>query len=60
MAVLCVMTHGVNGGVYGSNGETVDIGRFFERLDKWGKEKPKLVIIQACREPRKYYKYMIF
>ena len=51
--VLCLMSHGLEGFVYGADGETVlleDVCGFFSNARcRTLKGKPKLFVIQACR-----------
>ncbi|KAK3610465.1 hypothetical protein CHS0354_016654 [Potamilus streckersoni] len=54
--VCCILSHGAQGKVYGSNGITVEIGQLTSFVQPNTcptlKEKPKIFFIQACQGPR--------
>ena len=53
MAVLCILSHGKESVIYGSDGKVVQakelINQFSDRNCPQMKGKPKMVIIQACQ-----------
>ena len=53
MAVLCILSHGGKGFVYGCDGGKVKVEGLMTQLDnrncKAMMEKPKLIVIQACQ-----------
>ena len=58
MAILCVLSHGKEGVIYGSDGHEVAIDGLERELNndncKVMVGKPKLVIIQACQGSKFY------
>ena len=52
-AVLCLLSHGGDGFIYGSDGDKLDIRKLLSNLDNANcpqmKGKPKVIIIQACQ-----------
>jgi len=57
MFVLCILSHGSQGSIYGTDGEEIEIDKIMEQFDGKNcpalKDKPKLFFIQAC-QGRKY------
>ncbi len=53
MAVVCVLGHGTEGGVFAADGVKVEAEKIYEYLNNEGcpdlRGKPKLFIMQACR-----------
>ena len=53
VAVLCILSHGGHGFVYGVDGRTVPVTELLEYIDniscKQMAMKPKIVVIQACQ-----------
>ena len=53
MAVVCILSHGGNGFVYGSDGREVKVEDIAKHLDNKNctamAGKPKLVVVQACQ-----------
>ena len=53
MAVLCILSHGGKGFVYGSDGKKVKVDQFINHLDNKACKamigRPKLILIQACQ-----------
>ncbi|XP_034742319.1 caspase-8 isoform X2 [Etheostoma cragini] len=51
--VCCILSHGIEGAVYGVEGHAVKIKELMEPVNGWNcaslKEKPKLFFIQACQ-----------
>ncbi|GAA6110966.1 caspase-2 isoform X1 [Tachysurus ichikawai] len=51
--VVCVLSHGVEGSIYGVDGKLLELDWVFERLDNSRcpllQNKPKMFFIQACR-----------
>ena len=51
--VLCVLSHGENGAIYGTDGEPLPVDELKAHLNakscKALKDKPKLIFLQACR-----------
>ena len=52
-AVLCLLTHGVEDYIYGSDGRTLYLQRLLSSLDNIHciqmANKPKVVVIQSCQ-----------
>ena len=53
IAVLCILSHGEDGYVYGCDGNTVPVNEILQSLDNTRcvqmAGKPKIVIIQTCQ-----------
>ena len=53
MAVLCILSHGEEGKVYGCDGELVSVNDICMAMDDMRcpqmRGKPKLIVIQACQ-----------
>ena len=53
MAVVCILSHGSKQSVYGYDGKPIKIDKLLKRLDNQDcpglRNKPKLILIQACR-----------
>ena len=49
--VCCIMSHGAEGVVHGTDGKTFDLDHIYQYLGECGhlKGKPKMVFIQACQ-----------
>ena len=59
MLVLCILSHGVHGGILGSDSKLVKERTILDCLNNTNCSmmagKPKLLIIQACQVGRYYY-----
>ena len=59
MAILCVLSHGDEGVVFGSDGRPLPVNDIIKELDNDYcinvAGKPKLIIIQACRGGRLFH-----
>ena len=64
IAVLCILSHGVERGVYGCDGELVPVAELIPELDNDGcpkmRGKPKIIIIQACQGGNTYIQIITF
>ena len=53
MAVICILSHGMEGAVYGSDGDIVKTSEIMEALNNDNCEKmagkPKMIVVQACQ-----------
>lgn len=51
--VCCILSHGIQGGIYGSDGEVIEIGLITQQFKGTAcrslGNKPKLFFVQACR-----------
>lgn len=51
--VCCILSHGINGGIYGSDGEVIEIHQITSQFRGLAcrslADKPKLFFVQACR-----------
>jgi len=51
--VLCILSHGGDGFIYGSDGAKIDTRKLLSNLDNVNcpnmKGKPKVIILQACQ-----------
>ena len=54
--VLCVLSHGENGAIYGTDGKLLPVAELKYHLDARRcptlKDKPKLIFLEACRGGR--------
>ena len=58
MAVVCVLSHGANGYIYGSDGNLVSLRQLVDCLNNVNcpsmVDKPKLIVVQACQTGAPY------
>ena len=52
-AVACLLSHGADGAIFGTDGQEIDLNILLDMLDNHQcpalRGKPRLVFIQACR-----------